>query len=1407
MAEETNTRHGHKRLWISAALGVLLLTAFVSLAWYLRSPRFADLVRRKVITALEQATGGRVEMASFRWNLSELAFEADDLTIHGLEPAGQAPYAQVDRVLVRLHIISFLEKRFDLEQVELQHPVIHVMIYPDGATNAPQPKIKPSSKAAVQQLFDLAIARADLRDGVLLLNQQRLPLDFAANDVVARMSYDSSGPHYDGSVGVGKMDVKYAGYRDVPARAELQFALWRNRAEVKSLRLTSQASSLEANGKVTDFAAPRVQFSYDSTLNLAQLGAVTRIPQLRGGTLRLDGGGGFSAAGGYETTGRIAIGDLDYLDNGVVLRHAGLSSDYSLANNRLLLTQIAARMLGGSVTGDADVSNLTPGARAAAPASARAPRAKARSSAPLVRRDKAPRFQQALGDVNGTEQEGWARLRVSGLSLNEMARAISTRALPLDKLNAVGSVTGAVNLRWKPSLADAFAELALDIAAPQRVRDDQLPISGNLRGRYSVRAESISLAALNLTTPHTNLEAAGTLGTTSAGLKLNASTTSLAEFQPLMRAMGSAPLPVELAGKASFNGTLKGRLRGPQIAGNLQATNFTYLYTPAFHPSPAGTPAEKNSRSAPSSSPKRNSWFHRASNPAPASASQPAVPPRRIHIDHFAGDVQYSQSGAALHHTVIQEGRAQLNLDGSAGLERGEFTDSSQFQVQAAMHNADVAALQGALGLDYPVTGKLNFKIQAAGTETDPHGQGSVALSEGQAYGIPIHLLASQISFANQAVQFADIRLRAERGTVSGSGGYNFQSTEVKLDLAGKSIDLAEIPELQRPRLQSSGVADFTVKGSGTLEAPVINGHLEIASLVLNGDKVGNLTADAVTHGRQLTLTARSRFPEASFTLDGQVDLQGEMPGSATLKFANLNVNPFLPATMRSHVTRQASLDGEAYLSGPLKQPRLLQGDLKIQQFSVEIDHVPVRSDGPVEWTLGHGVVTVQRCTMASRDTHLTLAGTASLAGDRRLNLRAQGTLNLQLAEALNPDFTAYGTSDVDLTIRGTAAAPAISGRVEVAHAGLSVIDLPNGLGDVNGALVFNQDRLELQNMTGRIGGGHVNLGGFVTYGGSLGFNLTAEGNDVRMRYSGISMTSDQRLHLSGTMSNALLSGNITVTRFAQIPAADLQYLLAQASAPPSIPNPNSPLNHLHLEVRILSTPELTVQTSLARLSGDIDLRLRGTGARPILLGRVSIAEGDVRLAGSKYHLERGDVTFLNPTRIDPVLDVEATTRVRDYDITIGLHGTMERLNTTYRSEPPLSTDDIISLLAFGRTQTENATGVTSSSPGLAQGASGALLSSALNQAVTNRVSKLFGGSTIRINPAFAGAENDPYARLTVEQQVTNNVTFTIVTDLARSAQEIIQFEYNINREYTVQGMRDENGVVSFDLLVRKRKP
>ena len=1384
MPEPTTKRSKRSRLWIWAGAGVCAVAVVVGLAWYLRSPQFADLVRRKVMATVEDATGGRVELGEFHWDLSRLQFVAHDLTVHGLENGEESPYLHVDQVNLRLRIVSFVQRRVSLDYLGLEHPVIHVIVNPDGTTNAPEPRQKQSTTEAVQQLFDLEAARAELHNGVLLLNDRAVPLDFGANDVAAAMVYVHADRRYDGTFRVGKIDLKYADLRDVAAQARIDFSLLPGALQIKSLDVQSEKSHLLAKGLLKDFENPKVDFSYESSLDAAQLGAVMRVYRLRGGTASVNGSGSYSA-GGYASRGTLLVRGLDYLDDGLSLRNANADADFSLDNEKLSLKRIAARLLGGEVAGEAEVKDWLasasngPAQAKVAPSDRKTPQDSRTSHQPVT--------------VVQGRQRGTAHLRVSRLALNEVARMLSSRSLPLDQLKPAGTVTGTVDLKWQDALSAADADLALAVEPPAQALDGELPVTATLHGSYSVRRSMMNIAALDLTTPHTHLNAAGAMGSTSANVKLDLKTDSLTEFQPLLTAMGASSLPVELAGEAEFNGTLQGRIRQPEIAGHLQATNFTYLYTPVpvGPPAPAVQPA------------KAKTWLH-AGQPQPVTQQPPLPQPRRIHVDQFSGDLKYGPTELTLHDAVVRQGDARISVDGTVTLDNGKVSDNSSFQVKAAVHDADLAGLQAAVGTGYPLSGKLNLDFQGAGTVSNPHGQGHISVNAGQAYGRPVQALTSDILFSNHQAQLQNIHLQAAHGTVQGSAAYNLSTKAIAFDLSGQSIDLADVPEVQTERLKTAGSVSFSAKGSGSTAEPVINAHLDISGLVMNGEAVGGLAADAVTHGRQLQLTARSHFPKASLSLDGTIELRGDMPADIRMQFSKLDVDPFLRTEVQGHITGHSAMAGQASLNGPLRQPQLLRGDFRIASFGVEVEHVPIASEGPIELTLGNGLVTVKQLSLVSEDSRLTLTGSFGVKDDRRLDLHSNGHVDLKVAHIIDPDISSYGMVDLDVRIDGSMGDPLVQGRVDIVHGGLSMIDVPSGLGDINGSLVFNKDRLQVEHLTAHTGGGLVSFDGFITYGRAVSFNLAASGTDIRFRYAGISVTSDQKLRLQGTMQNAVLSGDITVTRFAQIPSTDLRFTVAQ-TGPSRTPNPKSPLNNLHLDVRILSSPDLTVQTSLAKLAGDVDLRLRGTAARPVLLGRINVAEGDINLSGTKYHLDRGDITFTDPVRIDPVLDIQATTRVRDYDITIGLHGTIEKLNTTYRSDPPLSSEDIVALLAFGRTEQERATGGAPSS-GFAETASGAMINQAINQTVTNRVGKLFGVSSIRINPSVGGPENNANARLTIEQQVSSNVTFTYITNLAQSAQQVIQFEYNINSEYTFQGIRDENGVVSLDLLIRKRK-
>jgi translocation and assembly module TamB len=98
-----------------------------------------------------------------------------------------------------------------------------------------------------------------------------------------------------------------------------------------------------------------------------------------------------------------------------------------------------------------------------------------------------------------------------------------------------------------------------------------------------------------------------------------------------------------------------------------------------------------------------------------------------------------------------------------------------------------------------------------------------------------------------------------------------------------------------------------------------------------------------------------------------------------------------------------------------------------------------------------------------------------------------------------------------------------------------------------------------------------------------------------------------------------------------------------------------------------------------------------------------------------------------------------------------------------------------------------------------------ALLGGALNATVSNRVGKLFGGATVKIDPSFVGTLGNSAARITVTEPIAKQITLVFATNVNQSAQELIQVQYRLNQSNSIVATRDENGVFSVVYKLRKR--
>jgi translocation and assembly module TamB len=128
--------------------------------------------------------------------------------------------------------------------------------------------------------------------------------------------------------------------------------------------------------------------------------------------------------------------------------------------------------------------------------------------------------------------------------------------------------------------------------------------------------------------------------------------------------------------------------------------------------------------------------------------------------------------------------------------------------------------------------------------------------------------------------------------------------------------------------------------------------------------------------------------------------------------------------------------------------------------------------------------------------------------------------------------------------------------------------------------------------------------------------------------------------------------------------------------------------------------------------------------------------------------------------------------------------------------------------LATGRSPTSDPTRLAqeSTSPQSWQqmGAS-ALLGQALTSPVSGRLQRFFGVSQLRIDPSLPGVENNPQARVTLQQQVTNDITFTYIADVTSSNPEVVRVEWSFAKQWSVVALREDNGLFGIDFFFKKR--
>ena len=969
-----------------------------------------------------------------------------------------------------------------------------------------------------------------------------------------------------------------------------------------------------------------------------------------------------------------------------------------------------------------------------------------------------------------------ADTHVQNARLAGVLPAIEHPGFPINELDWDARVSGDTVETWigpfhNFELGGKMEWSQTDVPAPAHV-----PVTGSWQIHYGHDEGILAVSSGEFQTPSSSGVITGVLARRNSAMDVHFETKALASFRHFVNAIrgaapGSPDAIQELSGNAQWDGKLTGPDGRPTFAGHVRGSNVRY---------------------------------------------------EGVAFDSLDGDVIYSSDGLDLSRGSFHFGPMSTQIEGTLDLTDWTFAPDDEWTADVNFDKAPVDTIQRLLRLDYPVKGVLSGQLHGHGTRAAPAATGLFDLAEGEVYGLGINRLRGRINLAPGEVGVADAELRvfapgkesSGAGIITGSAGYRFADQTMNLDLVGASLPLEKIEKLQTARLPVGGGITFRLKASGPVSAPQGDGTFRVVDLRVGKDVIGSFEGTLNSDGSRVKLELTSAMTTGGISGELNLGLADAYPLNGKVSIKNIDLNPFLMTALHlSEFNGQGLADGDITVSGNTKAPESLVLDANFSRLALTYARVQLQNAGPIRMRTSRDSLELDQAVFQGPNTNISASGSVRFANRGALSLKLNGGLDLRLLSGYFPSLDASGPAQINASLEGSFDRPRITGKVHIENASARAADFPTGMSNITGDLVFDATRLFFDNVTAESGGGTLHLTGSVNYlERPLRYDVTMRTDQVRIRYpEGMSWLAGGSVRLTGTTTSGVLSGRVVVERVTMAQGLEAAGLLVASKSSISGPETSSAyLRNLQFDIEALSGPDARMEWPGAELQAEASLRVRGTWEHPILLGHIRILSGDMNFHGGRYTVTRGDLNFSNPFRLDPVLNVEATTTIQQYEITLDFTGPASKLTLAYRSDPPLPVNDIITLLALGQTESEAAMrgGVTATGQTASTGAS-AILSEAVSSQLGGRLERLFGITRFRVDPGLAevgstGSSQNAAARVTVEQQVTRNLTITYVSNVGSTQQQVIQVEYNLDRNVSVVALRDYNGTFGIDFKIKK---
>ncbi len=739
--------------------------------------------------------------------------------------------------------------------------------------------------------------------------------------------------------------------------------------------------------------------------------------------------------------------------------------------------------------------------------------------------------------------------------------------------------------------------------------------------------------------------------------------------------------------------------------------------------------------------------------------------------------------------------------------------------IEAAQWQASGLAYLLGPELTKQFAGELSGSVDLSGFPDRLTGRVDATAVNVTAYGYPVGKVRAVGAFDGGHITIEEGRAETPAGTVFAHGSFDQPTGGMNLALLAPSLSLDAEPFRRLLGGDLTGTMSVEAAASGTLDQPQATVSVRGRDLAIQGRPLGQqeTTAVATWDGQRVDVRG-SLLGLASFQGNGRLDRRGAEVAidlrsdqlGALARALSPQPLPDFNGSFLGTTTLAADFGAGTFRAG-----------VRLADLRLQYQGRTIASREPVVVDLTPESATIQSFYLAEPGTanELAVHGTVGFAKDVPIKLGFQSTLAATwLGLVLPPEYRVEGTADLLGTVRGTLGNPILRGEGEIRGGKLIVPELAQSIDSINGFLSFDENRISIDGVRARMG----NNGTLVFSGGvdlpragrGLSYQITADARDVSARFPEfLNNRGNARLSLIYDPAGLRIEGTVTLERslYVQDINVDLLELIQGLFQRQrlELAATDTFQTTTQLNISIVGQNALRVRNNVANLQGDVRLSVRGTLARPVVFGDVVIDSGGTLLYNdNQYQVQRGDLRFSNPERIDPVIDLVATTEVQGFNITLTLGGTLDHPDIHLASDANLADLEIFSLIAGSQRPNESPfappTTTTEQQALPGQLARQFLVGQAAG-AFSKRVGTLFRFDRFRIDPVVQAGQPASGIGITVGKRLSKDIFITYSTLPTTGQQYIVQVEWQVRKNLTLVLTQVGDGTYAIDAQWQRR--